>query len=278
MIAVVGDDLLRVVVELRFLVGAVIPDERHEPLREVDEVLELPALGVVLQLAFEKAVAHRLVADEVDAANLDLRPFVEVEGDVHQLRAAGNVLDLGRHLGELEALLAHHVAHDPRDLPNEARIDERVEADLGVRVLQLFVDLRRLDGLRADVVDDLDALPLLHVVGDDLADRAVGELVVGRLDEQVVEEVRVPETVEVLFDRLLGGIVVGDPDAFGRPALFQLDVIKIGLRLDHRRAALRLEAGAEGEDDRRRAGRRLRARRGRLLAAERDRRKRLALG
>ena len=276
-VPVVGDDLLRVVVELRLLVGAVVADERHEPLGKVDEVLELPALGVVLQLPFQRAVAHRLVAGEVDAADLDLRPFVQVEGDVHQLRPAGNLLDLGRHLRELEALLAQHVADDARHLANEAGIDEGVEPDLRVRVLQLLVDLRRLDGLAADVIDDLDALPLLHVVGDDLADRAVGELVVGRLDEQVVEEVRVPETVEVLFDRLLGGIVVGDPDAFGRPALFQLDVIQIGLRLDYRRAALRLEAGAEGEDDRRRAGRRLRARRGRLLAAERDRRKRLAL-
>ena len=80
--------------------------------------------------------------------------------------------------GELEALLRHHVADDAFDLPDQAGIDERVEADLRVGFLQLLVDLRDLDLLGADVVDDLDALPLLHVVGDDLADHAVGELVV----------------------------------------------------------------------------------------------------
>jgi hypothetical protein len=45
----------------------------------------------------------------------------------------------------------------------------------------------------ADVVDDLDPLPLLHVVGHQLADDAVLEDVVVDLDREVVEEVRVPE-------------------------------------------------------------------------------------
>ena len=50
----------------------------------------------------------------------------------------------------------------------------------------------------ADVVDDLDALPLLHVVGDELADDAVRERVVADLDRQVVEEVGVPQPLEVV--------------------------------------------------------------------------------
>ena len=78
----------------------------------------------------ERAVADRLVADEVDASDLDLRPFVDVEGEVDQLRAAGTALISWRDLGELIALLGMHVADDALDLADEAGIDERVEADL----------------------------------------------------------------------------------------------------------------------------------------------------
>ena len=170
----------------------------------MDEVGERSALLVLLQLPLERAVAHRLVADEVDLADLDLRALVHVEGDVDQFRAAGDLLDVVGDVRELEALLSQHVPDDPFDLADERGVDEGVEADLCVGVLQLLVDLRDLDLLRADVVDDLDALPLLHVVGDDLADRAVGELVVADVNPQVVEEVRVPQAMEVVLDRLLG--------------------------------------------------------------------------
>ena len=123
----------------------------------------------------------------------------------------------------------------PSTLRTRPGIDEGVEADLGVRVLQLLVDLRDLDLLRPDVVDDLDALPLLHVVGDDLADRPVGELVVADVDPEVVEEIGVPQAVEVVLDGLLARVVVGDPLVLRRGAELLLDVIQVGLRLDDRR-------------------------------------------
>ena len=260
-VAVVLDDLLGVLVELRFLVGALVADQRHDPHRKVDGVLKAAALAVLLHLALERAVANRLVADELDAADLDLRPLVHVEGQMHELRPARDVLDLVRDLRELEALLPQHVADDALDLADQPWIDERVEADLRARLLQLLVDLRDLDLLRAHVVDDLDALALLHVVDDELADHAVGEGIVARFDPEVVEEVGVPQPVEVLEDRLLGRLVVRHPDVLGGPALLQLDVVEVGLRLDDRGAALRLEAGAEGEDDRGGARRRLGPRR-----------------
>ena len=78
-------------------------------------------LLVFLQLALERAVADRLVADELDLPDLDLRPLVHVEGEVNQLRAAGNLLDLVRDVGELEALFPQHVADDALDLAHEAR-------------------------------------------------------------------------------------------------------------------------------------------------------------
>ena len=71
------------------------------------------------------------------------------------------------------------------------------------RSRSLLVDVRALDdadrlALGVAVVDDLDALALLHVVDDDLADHAVGERVVGDLDRQVVEELGVPQRLEVV--------------------------------------------------------------------------------
>jgi hypothetical protein len=67
---------------------------------------------------------------------------------------------------------------------------KRVEAQLDVALAELLVDLGAVDLLAALVVDDLDPLPLLHVVGDDLADDAVVEGEVVDLDREVLEEVR----------------------------------------------------------------------------------------
>ncbi len=232
----------------------------------MERVGEAGTLFVVLQLAFERRVAHCPVPDEVDALDFDLRPFVHVEGEVNQLRPAGDFLDFRRDLGELEAFVAHHVADDARHLADQTGIDERVEADLRVGVLQLLVDLRDLDLLRPDVIHDLDALALLHVVGDDLADRPVGELVVADVDEQVVEEVRVPEASKVVLEDLLGRLVVRDPIPLRRRAGLQLDVKEVGLGLDDRLVALRLEARRDEQHHGPAAGGRFRER-ARLLTA-----------
>ena len=223
----------------------------------MERVGEAGTLFVVLQLAFERRVAHRLVADEVDALDLDLRPLVHVERQVDELRStARDFFDLGRDLGELEALVAHHVAHDARYLADQTGIDERVEANLRVGVLQLLVDLRDLDPLGPDVVDDLDALPLLHVVDDDLADDAVGEGVVAHVDPEVVEEVGRPQPLEVLEDDLFSAVVVRAPELLGRLAddVLELGVIEVGLEVDQRDVALRLEAEGDLPEHRSRVG------------------------
>ena len=156
-------------------------------------------------------------------------PFRHVEREVDELRSARHRLDFRRHLGVLEALFLEHVADDARHLPHERRIDEGVEPDFGHRVLQPLVDLRRLDFFRADVVDDLDALALFHVVRDQLADHAVREGVRLALDPQVVEKVRVPQAEKVLVNGLLGRLVVRRPDALGRLTGLELDVVEVGL-------------------------------------------------
>jgi hypothetical protein len=167
---------------------------------------------VVLHLACELAVGDRLVAQEVDVLDADLRTFRDVEREVDGLRVGAHRLDLGLDGRVLVALVAVHSAHDRRDVIHEARVDERVEVDLQVLLLQLLFDLRLLDFLRSDVVDDLDALPFFHVVDDQLADHAVREAVVLDVDDEVVEEVRRIQPLEVADRRLLGLVVPRNPD------------------------------------------------------------------
>ncbi len=170
--------------------------------------------------------------------------------EVDELRAARHVLDVVRDVRELKPLLVEHVAHDALDLSDEAWIDEGIEPDDRVRVFQLLVDLRHFELLRPDVIDDLDALALLHVVGQDLADRAIRERVVLDVDEEVIEEVRAPQPMEIFLDRFFGLVRIRNPYAFRRAALLQLDVIQVGLRLDERLITLRLEARCNEEHDR----------------------------
>ncbi len=112
--------------------------------------------------------------------------------------------------------------------------------------------------LGADVVDDLDPLPLLHVVDHDLPDHAIREAHVAHLGNQIVEEVRAPQPLEVGNDCPFGIVVVRRPDIRGRPAhaLRQLDVVDVGVRLDHREAALLLETRHDLVQHRRGIGRR----------------------
>ncbi len=116
------------------------------------------------------------------------------------------------------------------------------------RMLMLFsfsalFDLRLVDLLQALVVDDLDPLPLLHVVDDQLADDAVRERVVLDPDGQVIEEVGRPQPLEVFANDLLGRLVVGHPPVRRADWPAQLDVVEVGVRLDDREATLLFEAG-----------------------------------
>ena len=134
-----------------------------------------------------------------------------------------------------------------------ALVEERVEAQRDPELLHLLVDLGALDLARAGVVDDLHARPLFHVEDHALADDAVVVGLVDDLDPQVVEEVGAPQPPEVVAQLLLGGLVVGHPDAVGAAARLRLDVIEVGLRVDQRLVD-RVEAELEEADDRPGAG------------------------
>ncbi len=110
-----------------------------------------------------------------------------------------------RHLGVLVALLRVELAHDAGRALERARVEERIEANDERFFFERLVDRRLVHFRQALVVDDLDALALFHVEDDDLADDAVGEAVVVRLDREIVEKVRGPQAVEVLANQLLGG-------------------------------------------------------------------------
>ena len=117
---------------------------------------------------------------------------------------------------------------------------------------QLLFDLRLVDLLQALVVDDLDALPLLHVVDDHLADDTVGEGVVLDPDGEVIEEVGGPQALEVLARDLLDCLVVRHPLpglGVAEPGL-HLDVVQVGIRFDDREASLLFETGHDLVDHR----------------------------
>ena len=195
-------DLFGVLFELRFLIGAAAGDPGEEPV----------LLGL-LHPALQAAVADLLVADELDVADLDLRAFVDVEDDLDQLRAAGQLLDARLDLGELVALLGHQAAQDAFDAADGALIEERVEAQRDARLLHLLVDLGAVDLVGWHVVDDLDARALFHVEDDVLAQHAVVVAAIEDLDAEVVEEVGRPQPLEVLEQRPLGFFVERRPDA-----------------------------------------------------------------
>ena len=187
-------------------------------------------LLVLLHLALERAVARSPCCRRTRCCRiLTFGPSVHREGQVHQLGPARHLLDLVRDLANWNPFSFIMSRTMPSTFFTSAGIDERVEADLGVGLLQRLVDLGRLDLLRAGVVDDLDALTFFDVVDDQLAHHAVRERVVLHLDRDVVEEVGAPQPLEVFADRLLGRLVVRDPDALGRPARLQLNVVEVGL-------------------------------------------------
>ena len=140
-----------------------------------------------------------------------------------------------------------------RAAEEEVAVEERVEPQLEPAHPELIVDVGALENLDRRalpvlVVDDLDPLALLHVVGDQLADHAVGEGVVRGLDREVLEEVRGPEALEVVEHPPFGLVGIRHPDPVARPARLGLDVIEIGLRFDER-FVHRVKPELDGPDD-----------------------------
>ena len=134
--------------------------------------------------------------------------------------------------------------------------------------LQLLVDGGVIDLVGSDVIHDLHALTLFHVEDRQLAHHPVGVADVTHIHREIVEEIGRPQPAEVADERLLERLIVGSPAVFPRVTRARLDVIDVGVRVDHRRPALLLEAEHVSVEDRPGAGRRRTGRRGHLLAAD----------
>src|SRR5439155_8379281 len=82
------------------------------------------------------------------------------------------------------------------------------------------------------------------------------EGVVAHVDPEVVEEVGRPQPLEVLEDDLFSAVVVRAPELLGRLAddVLELGVIEVGLEVDQRDVALRLEAEGDLPEHRSRVG------------------------
>ena len=108
--------------------------------------------------------------------------------------------------------------------------------------------------LRAGVVDDLDALPLLHVVDDELADDAVRDTAssltsIDRSSRKLVAHSRLKSS----RTRLLRRCTAPRRRRDGRLGL-RLDVIEVGLRLDRPTRCPAPGTQLDEADDRRRSG------------------------
>ena len=124
---------------------------------------------------------------------LDLRLWPVGDHERQLLAGAADVLRLVLDRREGPTLRGEHLLDDRLDLARLRRVVERVELDLRLALLQLVLDVRRREVLRAAVVDDLDPLALGHPERDDLALRPVGDV-----DLQVLEEPGVPQALEVV--------------------------------------------------------------------------------
>ncbi len=271
LLAIVPRHHFRVRFVLVFLVGGA-PEDRDDPLLCL----------VFLHLARQGAVAECLVADEVDIADPQLRSLADRERHVHQLRAAGDRRDRVVNLGVGEALLRHHLVEDRVDATQRVVVAERIQAQLEPLLFQLLGNLGAVDVLRALVVDDLDALALLHVVDDDLPDDAVGENIVSQggagragriadLNSKVIEKIRRPQALEVVRRQLLRAGIPRHPHVLRGQARTELDVIQIRLWFDDRGPALLREARDNLEHDRGGSRGRQRGRRRNRQAAHRGR-------
>jgi hypothetical protein len=143
---------------------------------------------------------------------------------------------LGR--AEGPALLGQHLLDDLLDLARLRRVVERVDLDLGVRLLERVLDVAGGQVLAAPEVHDLDALPLGDLESHHLAARAVHDL-----DLQVVEEARVPQPLEVLPElALVVGLARLRGDVEEEGLLLEVLVVEDLDPLDDRRRLTRRRA------------------------------------
>ena len=138
-LTVVGDDCLRVFTEL---VDVINPRPLHEG--------QQAGRPVGFHGTCQQLVADVPVAEEFDVANRDARPFLDGKGDVHQLRAAGDGLELRLHLGVLIALLGIQFADALED--TRRLFDRLVEQrrQRCARVLHVNIDIATPQCLIAD--------------------------------------------------------------------------------------------------------------------------------
>ena len=266
LVAVERLDRHRVLFVLLRLVGAP-PGHPREP----------PALLDLLHPAAQPAVAHRLVADEVDLVHLNLRPLRHVERQAHQLRAARQGLDGVVDLREHVALRLEALPDDRLDAPDGLRVDERVHPQRDALLLQVLEDVLGLQHVRALVGDHLHPLALLHVEDDGLGRHAVLVGGVDHLDPEIVQEPGVPETLVVAQDHLHRLVRVGRPLPDGRtgPVLVvgDLHVVEVRAVVDAGHVALRRKLDRHAAQQRRRIGGRQRGPRRPRRAPEDGRRR-----
>ena len=164
------------------------PGEKASLLGELHHLLELP-VG-------EDGVSH-----EIDFLDLGFPALMSHER--HGLLPGCHFLHLDLHLRVQETLLPQHLLQGFLGLADPGVVHRRAPSDVGLLLLQLFVDLGGREGLDVLVLHVRDERTVLHVPEDDFSFLSLPDL-----QRDVVEEVQVPEALILLPQGLL---VVGIP-------------------------------------------------------------------
>ncbi len=213
---------MRILGKLGVLIGAAAADEAQEPARLVD-----------LHPLAQGAVADLVVAVEHHLANPDLRPLIDVERQMHQLRTAGHGLRRRRHGGKLIALFGVQGLDHARHAAHHGVIHRGIQPQVEAQFLQLALDVGDGHFLRARVINNLDAAPFFDQEHHLLADDTVRIDAVHDLDPHVVNKRRRKQPIEVRKQRRLGRRVVGHPRAAReRPGRLRAHVVEVGLGRD----------------------------------------------
>jgi len=197
----------------------------------------------------ELALREGLVPHERDLAHAGAIAVVEDEGNLHAA-AAAHGLRLVLHAAERAPLLVEHLLEHRVDASGLRFVEEAVDAQGHLALLELVLDGGTAQRLAPPVVDDLDAPALLDHEAHDLSRRSVLDV-----EQQVVEEARLPQAAEVLAQAGLVVAVAGlGGDVVEEGVLRDEAIAQDADRRDHLLLGGSHHRGAEGRRGWRRRG------------------------
>ena len=143
-------------------------------------------------------VAERVVSCELNLADLDLRPLVNLEDQNHRV-ARGDSFVLRRDRRELPPVLAQQFLQHHFRLLDARRIERALHRQAHLFLLKAIENVGLGDRVDAFVPDAADRGPFSHDEDDDLSIGLIGRVL--HLQFYVLKKLRVPQRLEVAAQR-----------------------------------------------------------------------------